>query len=222
MINKGFNIYSQYGEDGIIEHLLSLLKIEMGECCEFGMSGTKYSNTFNLVKNKNWYGVYIEREQHHLDTLNQLFKYTQNVKLIEKNVEVFGENSLDSLLATTHINKEFDILSIDVDGIDYHIWDSLKNYNPKIVIIEINPFYKPGEEYINDGTNFSSSFTSTINLAISKGYTLVCMTGNLIFVRTDLINFPILEPNELFIDDAYMIGTREIGYKRYVKRTNIL
>jgi hypothetical protein len=222
MINKGFSVYSQYGEDGILEYLLSILNITKGECCEFGMSGIKYSNTFNLVKNKNWYGIYIEREQHHLDTLNQLFKYSENITLIQKSVETSGENSLDSLLSTTDIKKDFDILSIDIDGIDYHIWDSLKNYNPKIVIIEINPFYKPGEEYINDGTNFSSSFTSVVKLGESKGYTLVCMTGNLIFVRTDLINWPILEPNELFIDDAYMIGTREIGYKRYVKRTNIL
>lgn len=221
MINKGFNIYSQYGEDGIIEHLLSLLKIEMGECCEFGMSGTKYSNTFNLVKNKNWYGVYIERAPHHLKNLKEIIT-DYNVTLIDKNVEIMGEHSLDSILATTPINKEFDILSIDVDGIDYHIWDRLKNYNPKIVIIEINPFYKPGEEYINDGTNFSSSFTSVVKLGEKKGYKLVCMTGNLIFVRTDLINFSILEPNELFIDDAYMIGTREIGYKRYIKRNSIL
>ena len=222
MINKGYNVYSQYGEDGILEYLLSILNIDRGECCEFGMSGIKYSNTFNLVKNKNWYGIYIEREQHHLDTLNQLFKYSENIRLIQKSVETSGENSLDSLLSTTDIKKDFDILSIDIDGIDYHIWDSLKNYNPKIVIIEINPFYKPGEEYINDGTNFSSSFTSVVKLGESKGYTLVCMTGNLIFFRTDLINWPISEPNELFIDDAYMIGDREIGYKRYIKKTNII
>jgi len=221
MINKGYNIYSQYGEDGIIEHLLNLLNIDKGECCEFGMSGTKYSNTFNLVKNKNWYAVYIERDSHHLENLKQII-VDYNVTLIDKTIEINGENSIDSILETTNIKRDFDILSIDVDNIDYHIWYSLTNYTPKIVIIEINPFFKPGIEYINDGSQFSSSFTSTINLGILKGYTLVCMTGNLIFVRNDLITFEVPTPNELYIDDAYMIGTREIGYKRYIKRINII
>lgn len=221
MINKGYNIYSQYGEDGIIEHLLNLLNIDKGECCEFGMSGTKYSNTFNLVKNKNWYAVYIERDPHHLENLKQIM-VDYNVTLIDKTIEINGENSIDSILETTNIKRDFDILSIDVDNIDYHIWYSLTNYTPKIVIIEINPFFKPGIEYINDGSQFSSSFTSTINLGILKGYTLVCMNGNLIFVRNDLITFEVPTPNELYIDDAYMIGTREIGYKRYIHRTSIL
>jgi hypothetical protein len=221
MINNGYNIYSQYGEDGIIEHLLSLLNIKIGECCEFGMSGIKYSNTFNLVKHKNWYGVYIERAPHHLKNLKEII-VDYNVTIIEKNIEIAGENSLNSILANTKLKKDFDILSIDVDGIDYHIWDSLKNYNPKIIIIEINPFIKVGVEYINDKKQFSSSFTSTLNLGISKGYSLVCMTGNLIFVRTDLICFPIINPNDLYLNDAYMIGDREIGYKRYIKKTNII
>lgn len=221
MISKGYNIYSQYGEDGVLEYLLSNLNIELGECCEFGMSGIKYSNTFNLVKNKNWHAVYIERAPHHLKNLKEIMN-GYDVNLIDKSLEITGENNLDNILSTTKLKKDFDILSIDVDGIDYHIWDSLKNYIPKIVIIEINPFIKKDIEYINNGKLFSSSFASVVKLGESKGYKLVCMTGNLIFVKSELINFEISTPNELYIDDAYGIGDREIGYKRYIKRNSIL
>ena len=221
MISKGYNIYSQYGEDGVLEYLLSNLNIELGECCEFGMSGIKYSNTFNLVKNKNWHAVYIERAPHHLKNLKEIMN-GYDVNLIDKSLEITGENNLDNILSTTKLKKDFDILCIDVYGIYYHIWDSLKNYIPKIVIIEINPFIKKDIEYINNGKLFSSSFASVVKLGESKGYKLVCMTGNLIFVKSELINFEISTPNELYIDDAYGIGDREIGYKRYIKRNSIL
>jgi hypothetical protein len=220
MLDKGYNIYSQWGEDGVIEYITNELGIKNGCCCEFGMEGILYSNTFNLVKNKNWSAIYIECNEKHIKRIEQL----ENIKIINKKIELYGNNTLDNLLAETTIKKDFDLLSIDIDGNDYYVWKSLKNYIPKIIIIEINPMYKPGVLYTYDERAYGTSFTSMVKLGISKGYTLVCMTGNLIFVKSELLKKTKLESylyndyNLLFLDDAIMVNKREINFRRYMKR----
>tara|TARA_B110000503_G_scaffold64513_1_gene101653 strand:+ start:11981 stop:12640 length:660 start_codon:yes stop_codon:yes gene_type:complete len=214
MINKGYSIHSQFGEDGILQYLIETLNLTNKQSCEFGMSGIIFSNTFNLVENYNWFGVYIERNNIELPK-------NLNIHLFNKEVEASGLNSLDNILKETKLDKCFDILSIDIDNKDYHIWNSLEDYEPNIVIIEINPFLNFDEEYINDGTKFSSSFKSTVNLATKKGYSLVCMSGNLIFVKRELLAGTELEkyitsnPNDLFLNDAIMVTDRQISFKRF-------
>jgi hypothetical protein len=91
-------------------------------------------------------------------------------------------------LKNTPITHEFDLLSIDIDGMDYHIWEGLKNYRPKIVIIEVNSSIPPDQEQIHSDSNpIGSSFKSMVRLGQQKGYTLICHTGNVIFIRNDLL-----------------------------------
>ncbi len=217
MIDKGYSVYSQFGEDGILQYLISTLNLSNKQCCEFGMSGIIFSNTYNLVENYDWFGIYIEKNKSAIEKINKGV-------IINKEVDISGENSLDNILKETSIDKHFDVLSIDIDGKDYHIWNSLTNYEPNIVIIEINPFLNPNEDYINDGTKFSSSFKSTIELANKKGYTLVCMSGNLIFVRskilmnTELETYITSNPTKLFLNDAVMVSDTEISFRRFLKK----
>jgi len=221
MIEKGYSVYSQYGEDGIIQYLIDVLQLSNKQCCEIGMSGIVFSNTYNLVENYNWYGVYVEKNKEELDT----------VKLgihINLEVEKTGINSIDNILKNTKLDKNFDILSIDIDGIDYYIWDGLSTYEPNVVIIEINPFLGYDVDYINRGSIFSSSFKSVVELGNRKGYTLVCMTGNLIFVKTNLLTNTELEhfiknqPHNLFLNDAIMIDKKQISFRRYIKREKLI
>ncbi len=217
MIDKGYSVYSQFGEDGILQYLISTLNLSNKQCCEFGMSGIIFSNTYNLVENYDWFGIYIEKNKSAIEKINKGV-------IINKEVDISGENSLDNILKETSIDNQFDVLSIDIDGKDYHIWNSLTNYEPNIVIIEINPFLNPNEDYINDGTKFSSSFKSTIELANKKGYTLVCMSGNLIFVRskilmnTELETYITSNPTKLFLNDAVMVSDTEISFRRFLKK----
>jgi hypothetical protein len=221
MISKGYSVYSQFGEDGILQYLISTLNLSNKQCCEFGMSGITFSNTYNLVENYDWFGVYIEKNKSAIPKISKGF-------IINKEVDVSGKNSLDNILKETSIHKHFDVLSIDIDGKDYHIWNSLINYKPNIVIIEINPFINPNEDYINNGSKFSSSFKSTIELGRQKGYILVCMTGNLIFVRTELLLGTELDiyakdnPNKLFLNDAIMVSKKQISFARYIKKNKII
>ncbi len=221
MIERGYSVYSQYGEDGIIQYLIDVLQLSNKQCCEIGMSGIVFSNTYNLVENYNWYGVYVEKNKEELD----------KVKLgihINLEVEKTGINSIDNILKNTKLDKNFDILSIDIDGIDYYIWDGLSTYEPNVVIIEINPFLGYDVDYINRGSIFSSSFKSVVELGNRKGYTLVCMTGNLIFVKTNLLTNTELEhfiknqPYNLFLNDAIMIDKKQISFRRYIKREKLI
>jgi len=200
------NYFSQNGEDGVIEEILKKLGIKQGWFVEFGAwDGIHFSNTYNLVE-KGWKGIEIEGDNKKVEDLNKNFiNLKDDIIVVCEYVSVEGEKSIDQLLSKTPIPKDFDIISIDIDSYDWQVWDSFKNYKPKIVIIEINSSIPPGIEHIHDGKKQGSSFTSTLKLGIKKGYKLVCHTGNLIFVRNDLVdklNLPdkeINNPESLFI-----------------------
>ena len=102
-------------------------------------------------------------------------------------VQYEGEDILDNILSITPIPKDCDILSIDIDSSDYQVWRSVEKYNPKIVIIEINSSVSPlVEDCIHGKEHETTSFLPMLRLGEEKGYTLICHTGNLIFIRNDL------------------------------------
>lgn len=204
------NYYSQHGEDGVIEEIFKRLQISDGWFVEFGAAdGKDLSNSYMLVK-KGWKGVEIEGDLNRFESLKKnITDYKENIIAICEYVSIDGINSLDSILLRTPIPKDFDLLSIDVDSCDWQIWNSLNIYRPKIVIIEINNYIPPRIEQIHSDmhNNQGSSFSSTLQLGIKKGYKLVCHTGNLIFVRADLIcelnlsEEELNNPESLFLDD---------------------
>lgn len=202
------NIYSQNGEDGIIEELFKRLKIENGWACEFGAwDGTYLSNTFNLVKNKNFNAVFIEGDnKKYNDLLNTAEKFP-NIFPINAYVDHNDtSNSLDNLLKQTNIPNDFDILSIDIDSYDYHVWKSLKVYRPKIVVIEINSSVKVNDQnWIHSPNKYNGTgFKPTYDLGIEKGYKFILHTGNMFFIRSELydkLNITYDNPLENFINN---------------------
>ena len=185
------NIHSQNGEDGIVEELLKRLNINNGWVCEFGAwDGIHLSNTFNLVK-KGFNAVFIEGDVNkYCDLLKTVNEYN-NIIPINAFVDYENnENSLDNLLSKTNIPIDFDILSIDIDSYDYHVWKSLNKYKPKIVIIEINSSINTdNNEHINDSNKYcGTGFKPTFDLGIEKGYKFVLHTGNMFFIRNDLFD----------------------------------
>lgn len=187
------NIYSQNGEDGIIGELLKRLDINSGWVCEFGAwDGKHLSNTFNLVENKDFKAVFIEGDENKYGGLFKTAAAYPNIVPLQAYVDHNDTpNSLDNLLKLTDIPYDFDILSIDIDSFDYQVWKSLKNYKPKMVIIEINSHNADvnDSEWIHTPNKFESTgFKPTYDLGIEKGYKFVLHTGNMIFVREDLFD----------------------------------
>ena len=219
------NIYSQNGEDGIIEEILKRLKIgDDSWCVEFGAgNGMHLSNTFNLVK-KGWNAVYIEGDGKRFEDLLGTSQEYKKIVPVHAYVshEESSESSLDNLLKKSPIIKDYELLSIDVDSYDLDIWESAIKYSPKIVIIEINSLVPPGILWRHTASTPGNTFSATLNVAKNKGYTVVCHTGNLIFVRNDLLSQLdmddrfVLYPELLFTFETWMV--RNI----YVKRPQIL
>jgi len=130
-------------------------------------------------------------------------------------------NLLDRILKKTDIVKNFDILSIDIDSFDLAVWKSLKNYRPKIVVIEVNSKIAPGIRQIHSSKKQGNSFTSTVDHAKKNGYELVCHTGNCIFLEKRIlkkINFErkyINKPELLF--DFLWLKQKENIFKKIIK-----
>jgi len=209
------NVHSQNGEDGVVAEIFRRLeKTSPGWFVEFGAWDGKYlSNTFTLLE-QGWSGVYIEGDSARFEDLKATRdQYPERVTAIKAFVDVHGTSSLDSILAKTATPPDFDLLSIDIDSYDYWIWDSVRFYRPKIVIIEINSAYPPGVHYVSPPDvclpeeQSGQSFSSTIQLGRSKGYFPVCHTGNLIFARADLVGKLALPTRELRHPDLLFVDS---------------
>jgi len=163
------NIHSQNGEDGVLNIAINRLGLipEHGSCVEFGAwDGKHFSNTFALVQ-KGWSAVYIEEDKVRFNNLIQNSKiYPKIIPICTKvDHKKFSINSLDNILKKTPLQKDFDILSIDIDSYDLEVWESMQNYEPKIVIIEINSSYRVGLRRRHSEYNNGNSFISTLAVA---------------------------------------------------------
>lgn len=218
--------FSQSGEDGALEYLLAQLPSLDGWCVEFGAwDGTHLSNCYQLIIAHGFSGVMIEADQDRFLSLTKQMS-PHSVTCVNARVETHGDSSLDALLSRTDIPESFDVLSIDIDGDDYHVWESLVRYTPKLVIIEINVRDLPGVERINVSGSAcvwgisGSSASSMTHLAHRKGYALVAMIGcNLVFCRRGLLKyFHELEPtvNEAFTFEGH--GWRELHPKMLARK----
>ena len=182
---------SQTGEDGVIEKILEVIPEHDKWCVEFGAwDGVFLTNTRNLIESQGYSAGLIEADKAHFHALQQ--NYAQHANVITMNRRVgFGQaDGLDNILSTTPVPREFDFLSIDIDGNDYHVWRAISHYRPKVVLIEFNPtiptpvrFVQPADPSVSQG----ASLLSLVELGKEKGYELVAvLQWNAFFVRSEL------------------------------------
>jgi len=213
------SVTSQHGEDGVLEKVFEVIGEGDTWCVEFGSwDGRHCSNTFHLIDQRGYSAVLIEGDPRRFKDL--LATFETNEKVIPVNTYVgFGEDDdLNAILGETAIPANFDILSIDIDGNDYHVWKALTGYKPKVVVIEFNPTIPPSVEFVQAAdpqVAQGSSLLSTVKLGQAKGYELICVTGaNAIFV--DVKYFPLfgIEDNsvEVMMTDRSGITHIFCGY----------
>lgn len=196
LLDFKYDRFSQHGEDGIIEKILEILPEKDRYCVEFGAwDGIAMSNTRNLIINKGYSAVLIEGDSAKFEELKR--NYAENPNVITMNRFVgFGEDdNLDQILKDTPVPVDFDFLSIDIDGNDYHVWKAIKKYRPKVVCIEFNHTIPTEVEFVQQpdhSINQGASLLSLVKLGKEKGYELVATTlVNAFFVRKEL--FPLFE-----------------------------
>ena len=182
------NVYSQFGEDGIIEEILARIGGDNtdGWCAECGAwDGMHLSNTYNLIKNKAYKAVLIEGDKKKYRKLCENLSSDNIVKVCEF-IHFSGSTTLDAIFKESPIPTNFDFLSIDIDGCDYYIFESLIRFKPKIVCVEFNPTIPNPVEFVQT-KDFSikqgASARSMAELGEKKGYALVASTKcNLLFI----------------------------------------
>jgi hypothetical protein len=190
------DVYSQTGEDGIIEAILRTLPDNDRWCVEVGAwDGVYLSNTRHLIESSGYAAVLIEGDAAKFAALERNCAAYERVICRHAYVGFSPIESLDTLLATCAIPADFDLLSIDVDGNDFHIWKAMTTYRPKVVVVEFNPtiptevrFAQPADPALNLG----SSLTALVELGEAKGYRLVAVLHyNAFFV--DARYYPLFE-----------------------------
>jgi hypothetical protein len=191
LLRHAEDVCSQSGEDGILRKIFEVIPPANRWCVEFGAwDGKTCSNTHALMQDGKWSGVFVEADRERFRDLLETYRGNPGAHCVNCFVTFEGENSLEHLLSRTEIPGNFDLLSIDIDGNDFHVWESLRLYQPRVVVIEFNPtipseveFVQPRDMRVQQG----SAPLSLIKLGKQKGYEPVCITSlNVIFVRTEL------------------------------------
>ena len=189
------NTYSQMGEDGLISEILSRISTSYDTdhwCCEFGAwDGLYLSNTARLIREDKYSAILIEGDKKKLKDLQLNFPQDNIIKICSF-VTPEGSTSLDSILENTDIPTDFDFLSIDIDGMDYYILQSLKKFRPKLICIEFNPTI-PNSVFFVQESNLKikqgSSAKAIWDLATSKDYTVIAATDiNLFLLENKYLN----------------------------------
>jgi len=189
LLDYASNTYSQSGEDGIIEKILSVVPVNDGWCVEFGAwDGIYMCNTRALIE-RGYHAVLIEGSRKKFRELQDNYAGNEKVRPVNAFVGFQPDDGLDSILSKYEIPENFDFLSIDIDGNDYHAWKAVERYRPKLVCIEFNPtipnevsFIQAADPAVSQG----NSLLALTELARSKGYELVCViTFNAFYVEKD-------------------------------------
>ena len=206
------NVASQAGEDGLIERIFSIIGAANRCCVELGAwDGRHLSNSWNLIANRGWRAVLIEGDEARFPDLLATHDGNERVTALNRLVGLRPPDDLDSILDGTGLPEDFDLLSIDVDGIDWHIWDSVRRYRPRLVVIEFNPSIPNDVYFVQDADpakHHGSSLRAMVALGKEKGYELVATTEiNALFVAAEL--FPAFEIADNDIDSMHTPGAYE-------------
>lgn len=195
-----FQVYSQWGEDGIIDWLVENVPIDDTTFVEFGVENYLEANTRFLLQNRNWRGLVMDSNPTHVAKIegDELY-WRHDIKAVSAFVT---RQNIDNLLGENEICGDIGLLCIDIDGNDYWVLDAINVISPRILVCEYNPIfgdlhaitipYNPDFQRLKahpSGQYFGASIKAIRNLAMRKGYEFVgtCSNGiNAFFVRKDL------------------------------------
>jgi hypothetical protein len=219
MRSAEFQVYSQWGEDGILQWLLRQVPVANRVFVEFGIGDYRESNTRFLLVCGNWSGLVMDSSASHIERLREDPVYWKH-DLKSDCVLVTAEN-IDALLGRHGVKGDIGLLSIDIDGNDYWVWRAVTVVRPAIVIVEYNarfgadravtvpydPGFDRGRAHYSR-IYYGASLAALARLAERKGYALVgCNSAgnNAFFVRRDCLGrtLPERSPGEAYVAAAF-------------------
>jgi hypothetical protein len=134
--NYGVRVFSQWDEDGIIAHLLHEIPRAPKTFDEFGVDDYRESNARFLIRQGDWQGVIIEADPKGCQSIRRLEEsWRFDLRLVETFVT---RESINDLIAEAGLQGEIGLLSIDIDGNDYWVWQEITVVSPAVVVVEFN------------------------------------------------------------------------------------
>jgi hypothetical protein len=194
-----FRVSSQWGEDGIIEWLVHRLANIPETFVEFGVENYREANTRFLLQHRNWRGLVIDGSDDHVDFIRRdRISWRHDLTSV---ASFITRENINSIISGAGFSGEIGILSVDIDGVDYWVWEAIDCIKPQIIIVEYNsafgdvlPLTVPyAPDFVRMRAHYSNlyyglSIRAAEHLAGSRGYTLVGtnrMGSNAFFVRND-------------------------------------
>lgn len=215
-----FKVYSQWGEDGIIDHLISNAVITSRDFVEFGVEDYTEANTLFLLKHRNWRGLIIDGSAEHMETVKRGTLYWRYDLSVD--ASFITRDNINDIIQRNGFSGELGLLSVDIDGNDYWVWQAIDCVSPCIVVSEYNslfgtkaPISTPYKANFRrtqahrSNMYYGASISALAHLAGQRGYTLVggnSAGNNVFFVRNDCLG-PL---KALTVEQAYVkAGFRE-------------
>ncbi len=201
----GYKVFSQGDEDGIIAEIFKRIGVKNKIFVEFGVGDGLENNTLSLL-HQGWTGLWIEGSAECCKKIFEGFSgliKSGKLKLVQS--FIFAE-TINGLISSQIFEQEIDLLSIDIDGNDAHIYDQISCVTPRVIVLEYNAKFGPVIEYCMPYNRnyrwsktdcFGASLKYFEKLMSNKGYTLVgcnLVGTNAFFVRTDLVHDHFDEP----------------------------
>lgn len=227
-----FSVFSQWGDDGVIQYLTHLLDVHPHVFVEFGVDDYREATTRFLLMHNNWTGLVMDGSPANIERIRQDDLYWR-FDLIARAAFVTAEN-VNDLIASAGITGGIGLLHIDTDGNDYWIWKALHIVNPVIAILEYNsvlgidraitiPYSPNFARSQSDPSNlyFGASLLALGDLAEQKGYAFIGCTSsgnNAYFVRTDKLGplRPLL-PRDGYVESRFRESRDETGRLTYLR-----
>ncbi len=197
----GFKVFSQFEEDGKLLYIFSILGMGNKTFVDLGSNDCVNSNCANLAVHFNWKGLFVDGDKNLIEIGKKFYKKTPNFWSYKpKFVHAFlTKKNVNNIIQTEGFEGEIELLSIDIDGNDYWIWESLEIIQPKVVIIEcqlafgleekVIPYREDFKEDVRNSDNYGASALALQKLGKQKGYRLVGANeygNNLFFIKNGL------------------------------------
>lgn len=223
-----FKVFSQFGEDGIIQYLVRQARVP-AQCrsfVEFGVESYDEANTRFLVLNDNWRGLIIDGSPANMRRVrSSSIHWRHNLAAVCAFVDA---DNINNILAENGFSGELGLLSIDIDGNDYWVWEKIDVVNPMIVVAEYNSVFGPrhavtvpyDKKFVRGRAHRShlywgASLAALVQLGARKGYGFVGSNSagnNAFFVRRDCLNGQrVLTAAEGYVESQFRESRDEAG-----------
>ncbi|HYZ77585.1 MAG TPA: hypothetical protein VE596_09445 [Gaiellaceae bacterium] len=222
-----FRVFSQFGDDGIVEYLVGRIGVPRGaeRFVEIGVEDYREANTRFLLVNRNWSGLIVDGGDAHVRAVSASpLMWRHDIRPVSAFVD---RDNVNDLLREHGFDRDLGLLSIDVDGNDYWIWEAVAA-EPLVVVVEYNsvfgadravtvPYDAAFDRTRRHHSNlyFGASLAALARLGERKGYRLVGSNSagnNAYFVRAELAEgLPAPTVAEAYVESRYRESRDEHG-----------